>query len=126
MEDGVASAALEVVEIADVKPLLELAQAHDPGSPWSDEELAYARARRDPERRLAARLAAKRAALRLLGPGFDARDACVSRGRVGPPQLLLSERARQRLVELGGERALVSLSHGRAHAAAAVLFLRPR
>lgn len=125
MEDGVVGAALEVVEIADVKPLLEL-QADDPGSPWSDEELAYARARRDPERRLAARLAAKRAALRLLGPGFDARDAFVSRGRVGPPQLLLSERARQRLVELGAERALVSLTHGRAHAAAAVLLLRPR
>lgn len=125
MQDGVVGAALEVIEIADVKPLLEL-QADDPGSTWSGEELAYARARRDPERRLAARLAAKRAALRLLGAGFTARDAWIRRGRHGPPQLLLSERARRRLGELGAERALVSLTHGRAHAAAAVLLLRPR
>jgi len=124
MEDGVVGAALEVLEIADVKPLIERAEAA--GSPWSAEELAYARAKRDPERRLAARLAAKRAALRLLGAGFDARDAEIRRGRTGPPQLRLSERARRRLVELGAERALVSLTHGRAHAAAAVLFLRAR
>jgi holo-[acyl-carrier protein] synthase len=126
MEDGVVGAALEVVEIAEVRPLLEGSEASERGSPFSSGELAYAQGKRDPERRLAARLAAKRAAVRLLGAGFDLRDAEVRRGRGGPPQLLLSARARRRLLELGGERALVSLSHGREHAAAAVLFVQPR
>src|SRR5262249_38206914 len=87
MEDGVVAATLEVVAIAEVSALL--AQALD-GEPFHAEELAYARARRDPERRLAARLAAKRAVARLLGEGFEARDAFVQRGRGGPPRLVLS------------------------------------
>jgi holo-[acyl-carrier protein] synthase len=126
MQDGVVGAALEVIAISEVRPLLEGVEPSQPGSPFSSDELAYARGKRDPERRLAARLAAKRAALRLLGAGFELRDAEIRRGRGGPPQLLLSERARRRLLELGGERALVSLSHGREHAAAAVLFVKPR
>lgn len=126
MEDGVLAEALEVVAIAEVPPLLGRADADGQSSIWSPEELAYARARPDPERRLAARLAAKRAAARLLGKGFDARDASVRRSRGEPPRLLFSERAQRRLLELGAERALVSLTHGREHAAAAVLFLRPR
>jgi holo-[acyl-carrier protein] synthase len=125
MEDGVVAEALEIVAVSEVGPLLE-AQRALPGSPFTPEELAYASATRDPERRLAARLAAKRAALRLLGAGFELHDAEIRRARGGPPQLLLSERARRRLLELGGERTLVSLSHGREHAAAAVLFVRPR
>jgi holo-[acyl-carrier protein] synthase len=122
MRDGVVSAALELVEIAEVSPLL--ARAGE--SPWSAAELAYARSKSDPERRLAARLAAKRAALRLLGAGFAASDAEVLRASGGPPQLLFSARAQLRLRELGAERALVSLTHGRTHAAASVLLLAPR
>ena len=124
MQDGVVAAALEVVLIAEVKPLLDRAEAN--ASPFSPEELTYARAKRDPERRLAARLAAKRAAAGLLGRGFDLGDAEVRRGSVGPPRLVLSPRARRRLAELGAERVLVSLTHGREYAAAAVLFLSPR
>jgi holo-[acyl-carrier protein] synthase len=125
MEDGVVAGAIEVVAIAEVEPLLRRSDP-DPRSPFSPEELAYARAKRDPERRLAARLAAKRAAARLLGEGFEPRDAEVQRGRFGPPRMLLSGRAQGRLRELGAERVLVSLTHGREHAAAAVLMLRPR
>jgi holo-[acyl-carrier protein] synthase len=123
MDDGVVGAALELIEIAEAAALLARA---GPESPWSDEELAYARARRDPERRLAARLAAKRAALRLLGEGLLPRDAVVRRGRGGPPLLLLSERALARMRTLGADQVLVSLSHGRTHAAASVLLLRGR
>jgi holo-[acyl-carrier protein] synthase len=123
VEDGVVAGAIELVAIAEVRPLLDGSDALA-GSPFSAEELAYARARRDPERRLAARLAAKRAAARLLGEGFSARDAEVQRGRYGPPRMRLSERAARRLGELGAGRMLVSLTHGREHAAAAVLLLR--
>lgn len=126
MEDGVVAAALEVVLIADVKPLLDGVERDAQESLFSPAELAYARAKRDPLRRLAARLAAKRAAARLLGADFGVKDAEVQRDSVGPPRLVLSERARRRVAELGAERVLVSLTHGREHAAAAVLFLPPR
>ena len=118
--DGVVASALEVVEIVEAAQLL----AEGDAGPFSVAERAYAHAKRDPARRLAARLAAKRAAAGLLGAGVTLRDVQVLRGRFGPPRLELSERAQARLAELGASRALVSLTHGDAHAAAAVLLLR--
>lgn len=120
-DDGVVASAVEVLAIADALPLMTAPPAE---SPFSDDERAYASARSDPERRLAARLAAKRAALRLLGGGLELRDVEVLRGRGGPPRLRLSPRAQERLAALGAATTLVSLTHERRHAAAAVLFLR--
>src|SRR5437762_11532580 len=110
-EDGVLAERLEVVAVADVLPLLAT------GGPFSTAGLAYARDKSDPERRLAARLAAKRAAVRLLGAGVAEDDVEVLRGPGGPPRLRLSPRAQERMVRLGATRALVSLTHGREHAA---------
>jgi holo-[acyl-carrier protein] synthase len=117
--DGVVASSVELVEIATVSGVL----TQEPG-PFSAGELAYARARSDPERRLAARLAAKRALLRLLGDGLSERDVEVVRGEYGPPVLRLSPAARGRQAALGATRVLVSLTHERAHAAALVLLLR--
>lgn len=86
-------------------------------------EQAYARSKSDPERRLAARLAAKRAAGKLLGVPLGEIEVVPARG--GPPSLCLSASAQARLQALGATRALVSLTHGREHAAAAVLLLGP-
>ena len=109
--------ALEIVEIAEVRPLLS--------SPaFTEAERAYAAAKSDPERRLAARLAAKRAVCGLLGEGIGLGEVEVVRNRGGPPRLRLGARALARLHELGASRTLVSLSHAKRHAAAAVLFLR--
>jgi phosphopantetheinyl transferase (holo-ACP synthase) len=119
--DGVVASAIEVLEVAEVGPLLA-SGAH----PFSAEELAFARARSDPERRLAARLAAKRAAARLLGGDVSAGDVEVSRRPGHPPGLRLSARAEARLRECGADRILVSLTHERRHAAAAVLLVRAR
>jgi holo-[acyl-carrier protein] synthase len=118
-EDVVASA-FALVEIDEVGrlPATGRPPTFTPG------EEAYARARRDPERRLAARLAAKRAACRLLGGDLELGDVEVVRGTYGPPALRLSERARARLAELGAGETLVSLTHERRHAAAVVLLLR--
>lgn len=90
---------------------------------FSAGEIAYAAGKSDPERRLAARLAAKQAAVAALGGGLELRDVEVVRGRGGPPRIELSPRGRERLAEIGGDRVLVSLTHGREHAAAAVLVL---
>jgi holo-[acyl-carrier protein] synthase len=119
-DDGVVASRIEVVEIAEAERLLT---AGDDGV-FTEGELRYARGRVDPGRRLAARLAAKRAACRLLGGSASEREVEVARGPYGPPSLHLSGAARERLRALGASRALVSLTHERAHAAALVVLLR--
>jgi holo-[acyl-carrier protein] synthase len=117
-EDGVVGSAFALVEIDAVTRL------RPDESVFTAEEEAYARAKRDPERRLAARLAAKRAAQRLLGGGAALGEIEVARGRYGPPVLRLSGVAEERMKDLGASAALVSLTHERLHAAAVVVLLR--
>src|SRR3954468_9902314 len=112
-DDDVVAEAVEVLPIADVALLL----AGDGRGPFSDGELAYARDKSDPERRLAARLAAKRAVVRLLGGPVAESDVEVLRVPGRPPRLKLSLRAEERLRAAGAASTLVSLTHGREHAA---------
>ena len=120
MDDDVVASAQEVLEIAEVEGQLRSGEP----LPYTAGEVAYAHSKSDPARRLAARLAAKRAAVRLLGTGIGAQDLEILPGAGGPPRLALSPRAQERLHQLGAQRVLVSLTHERRHAAAAVLLLR--
>jgi holo-[acyl-carrier protein] synthase len=120
-DDGVVASRLELVEIQEVAAML--GQAAEPAV-FSEAELRFARGKSDPVRRLAARLAAKRAAAALLGDGIGPEDVEVARRPGRAPELRLSPRGQRRLRELGADRALVSLTHGREQAAAAVLLLR--
>jgi len=119
-DDDVIAETVEVLPIAEVGPLL----AGGGRGPFSEAELAYARDKSDPERRLAARLAAKRAAVRLLGPGVEEVDIEIVRVPGSAPRLRLSARAQDALRRAGAAAALVSLTHGREHAAAFVLLVR--
>ena len=116
---GVVASAFEIVDIAEVEALPDGGTAV-----FTDGERAYAHDKSDPERRLAARLAAKKAALSLLGPALPLRDFEIVRGRGGPPALRLSARAKEALAARGATGVLVSLTHGRLQAAAAVLLVR--
>ena len=116
--EGVLARARVVLEIEEVSHLL----ARGDG-PFTEAERRYARAKSDPERRLAARLAAKRAAREILGQDLALEDVEVVPGRGGPPSLRLSDRAEARVRERGGSRLLLSLTHERRHAAAVVLLL---
>lgn len=118
-DDGLVANASEVLEIAEVEPLL----APEADCPFTAKELDYARSKSDPVRRLAARLAAKRAAVRLLGDDVPLVEVEILRGS-GAPRIELSTKAAARLQSLGASRILVSLTHGRTHAAAAVLLVR--
>lgn len=109
---------IDLIEVARIERALErrprLAERiFTPG------ELAYARARGRPGRHLAARFAAKEAAVKALGAGaFDLREIEVLSG--GPPRLRLHGRA----AAAAGERGLelqVSLTHSREAAAAVVI-----
>jgi len=118
--DGVAASGVAIVALEEAEALL----ARGGEDVFTPAELAFARARSDPARRLCARLAAKRAAVELLGGGAAEREVEVLRADYGPPRLVLSGRARERLHALGASRALVSLTHERRHAAALVILLR--
>jgi holo-[acyl-carrier protein] synthase len=115
--EGVVGRALVVLEIDEVERLL----AKGGNGPFTDGELAYARSKSDPARRLAARLAAKRAVRELLD--VDVESVEVVAGRGGPPTLRLLGSAAARPRERGAGRLLVSLTHERRHAAAVVLVL---
>lgn len=123
MESGddpdVVGAAFELCETQEVASL-----GSHRAAVFTEGELAYAHSKPDPERRLAARLAAKRAAVRLLGEDLSLRSIEVVRGGKGPPELRLTPEAEERVRRSGAQRVLVSLTHGRSHAAAAVLLLR--
>jgi holo-[acyl-carrier protein] synthase len=115
--DEIVAEALEVEEIAAVEGILR-----DQPTLFTPHERAYAEATADPLRRLAARLAAKRAAALLLGVPPETIE--VRRGRGGPPQLRLANDAQEALHRRGADRVLVSLTHGETHAAALVVLLR--
>lgn len=77
---------------------------------------------------LAARFAAKEAAVKALGTGFSQgigpRDIEVRPLPTGQPQLVLHGKAATRLATLGATAAHVSLTHGRDTAAAVVVLER--
>jgi holo-[acyl-carrier protein] synthase len=82
---------------------------------FTDGEIAYCRARRDPVPHFAARFAAKEAGLKALGTGLRLgikwRELEVHRERGGPPRLVLSGRSRAIGLQRGGDRMLLALTH---------------
>ena len=86
---------------------------------FTEGELAYANARARPGRHLAARFAAKEAAVKALGlSGFGLREIEVEAGE--PPALRLSGRAAEAAEQQGVELE-VSLTHEREMAAAVAI-----
>jgi len=82
---------------------------------FTDGEIAYCRARRDPAPHFAARFAAKEAGFKALGTGLAMgvhwHELEVRREREEAPTLLLSGRAREIGLGKGGSRMLLSLTH---------------
>jgi holo-[acyl-carrier protein] synthase len=78
-------------------------------------EIAYCESRAAKMESYAARFAAKEAAMKALGTGWGDgvgwRDIEVRRSPAGVPSLAFHGRARERLNELGAERAHLSLTH---------------
>ena len=82
---------------------------------FTDGEIAYCRARRDPVPHFAARFAAKEAGLKALGTGLSLgvswRELEVRRDRGQAPVLVLSGRSRDIGRARGGQRMLLALTH---------------
>src|SRR5262245_54094083 len=82
---------------------------------FTDGEIAYCRARRDPAQHFAARFAAKEAGLKALGTGLrlgiNWRELEVQRERGQAPTLVLAGRSREIGLRRGGRRMLLALTH---------------
>ena len=93
---------------------------------FTDGEVAYCARRKVPAIHFAGRFAAKEAAMKALGTGHSHgvlwRDVEVVR-HGGPPQLKLHGGAAQRFASIGGETALVTITHSDTLALAQVLIL---
>lgn len=88
-------------------------------------ELAYCRRLSDPVPCLAARFAAKEAAVKALGTGVSGgvswRDVEVTRSDSGAPGIVFNGRAAEIAADLGVKTVHLSLSHARDYAAAFVV-----
>jgi holo-[acyl-carrier protein] synthase len=82
---------------------------------FTEGEIAYCQARRDPVPHFAARFAAKEAAMKALGTGLRLgvkwRELEVRRERGSAPTLILHGRSREIGVSRGGRRMLLALTH---------------
>src|SRR5437762_554331 len=94
---------------------------------FTDGEIAYCRARRDPVPHFAARFAAKEAGLKALGTGLRLgiqwRELEVVRERGQAPTLVLSGRSREIGRQRGGDRMLLALTHDGDYALAEALLI---
>ena len=94
---------------------------------FTDGEIAYCRARRDPVPHFAARFAAKEAGLKALGTGLRLgiqwRELEVVRERGQAPTLVLSGRSREIGHARGGSRMLLALTHDGDYALAQALLI---
>jgi holo-[acyl-carrier protein] synthase len=116
---------VDLVQIARIRQAIARWQDRFLERVFTEGELAYARRRRDPAEHLAARFAAKEAALKALGTGLSMgvrwRELEVRRARGEPPRLALSGRTAA-LGEARGVRTFhVSLTHDGEYAMAQVL-----
>ena len=94
---------------------------------FTEAEIAYCRARRDPVPHFAARFAAKEAAMKALGTGLRLgvkwRELEVLRERGQAPTLILHGRTREGGLARGGRRMLLALTHDGDYAMAQALLV---
>lgn len=106
---------VDLVSIPRLRAVIDRWQERFLTRVFTDEEIAYCRQRRDPVPHLAARFAAKEAALKALGTGLRLgvrwRELEVRRERGQAPTLLLRGRSRELGRARGGTRVLLALSH---------------
>jgi holo-[acyl-carrier protein] synthase len=116
---------VDLVRIARIRQAIARWQDRFLERVFTEDEIAYARRRRDPAEHLAARFAAKEAALKALGTGLSMgvrwRELEVRRARGEPPRLALSGRTAALVAARGVRTFHVSLTHDGEYAMAQVL-----
>jgi holo-[acyl-carrier protein] synthase len=118
---------VDLVNIPRIRAALERWDERFVRRVFTDTEIAYCRARRDPAQHFAARFAAKEAGLKALGTGLRLgvrwRELEVQRERGQAPTLVLSGRCREISLARGGRRMLLALSHDGEYAVAQAMLV---
>ena len=125
----IAGIGIDLVQITRVEQMLDGMGERMLARLFTDEEIAYARARARPAMHLAARLAAKEAAFKALAGSDEARLIGWREVEVVPrdaqaPTLVFRGRAEARASELGIQHVWLSLTHTDTTAAAVVVLER--
>ena len=106
---------IDVVQISRMREVIARWEERFLRRVFTEGEIAYCRARRDPVPHFAARFAAKEAGLKALGTGLRLgihwRELEVVRERGHAPALVLSGRSREIGTARGGNRMLLALTH---------------
>ena len=117
---------LDASDVPRIKAALERYGTRFLQRVFTEAEVEYCSRHRNPAPSLAARFAAKEAAMKALGTGHSMgvlwRDIEVVR-HGGPPSLRFHGAAARRLAALGADRSLVTLTHAETLALAHVLLL---
>ncbi len=115
------SVGVDIIEIDRIAATLERFGTRFLERVYTADEIAYCRGRAP---QLAARFAAKEAAMKALGTGTRGigwREVEVTRRRSGQPDIALHGRAIERARSIGIDHLAVSLSHSRSYAVASVV-----
>ena len=106
---------VDLVNIPRIRAVIDRWQEHFLRRVFTEGEIAYCRAHRDPVPHFAARFAAKEAGLKALGTGLRFgvrwRELEVRRARGEAPVLVLSGRSEEIGRSRGGSRMLLALTH---------------
>jgi holo-[acyl-carrier protein] synthase len=124
---GVRGIGVDLAQIPRLRRVLERWDERFLRRVFTEQEIAYCRARRDPVPHLAARFAAKEAVLKALGTGLrmgvNWREIEVRRAHGQAPMVVLSGRCRALAEARGADRVLVSLTHDGDYALAQVVLV---
>ncbi|UCF35572.1 MAG: holo-ACP synthase [Acidobacteriota bacterium] len=115
---------VDIVEVRRISQALQGGEAMAKRV-FTDAEREYCQARRNRYQHFAGRFAAKEAALKALGTGWQEgirwKDVEVIPDQLGKPELRLHNRAEEIFEQSGGKRALVTITHAREYAVAVVV-----
>ena len=126
-DSGVRGIGVDLVHLPRMRDVIERWQERFLRRVFTDGEIAYCRARRDPTQHFAVRFAAKEAGLKALGtglrPGINWRELEVRRERGQAPTMVLRGRTQAIARAKGASRVLLSLSHDGDYAMAHALLV---
>ena len=116
---------IDVVEVPRVAAALERFGRRFIERIFTEEEIRYCDSKANPAERYAARFAAKEAAMKAIGTGWNHgvrwRDFEIQRARGGRPRLVMSGKAAEFARQLGAVHTQISMTHTAAEAIAHVI-----